>query len=189
MANTVIALKKSSTPSAQPTTLANGELAINFSDGKLFYKHANGTILPFNTTGGNAFGTVNANGTLVVADSASDVLTIEAGSGITIVGDAINDKITINSSVDVGPAFDKANSANLLAYNTGIGANAFAAATIAGANTEVGSGANSYAAAIANTIAIAAFDRANTVNTIAVFAYDAANSALAAAVALAIALG
>jgi hypothetical protein len=42
-------------------------------------------------------------------------------------------------------AFDKANSANLLAYNTGIGANAFASATIAGANAAVGLGANTYA--------------------------------------------
>ena len=43
----------------------------------------------------------------------------------------------------------------------GTGANAFTSATIAGANTAVGAGANAYAAAIANTIAIAAFNKAN----------------------------
>ena len=44
MANTVIALKKSATPSSVPSNLANGELAINYADGKLYYKAANGTI-------------------------------------------------------------------------------------------------------------------------------------------------
>jgi hypothetical protein len=41
-------------------------------------------------------------------------------------------------------AFDKANSANLLAYNTGIGANTYLLTTIAGANSAVGNGANAY---------------------------------------------
>lgn len=100
MANTVIALKKSSTPSATPVNLANGELAINYADGKLFYKAANGTIVEF-ASGTNSFGTVNANGTLVVADTTSDVLTVAAGNNISIVGDAINDKITIGLKDDV----------------------------------------------------------------------------------------
>lgn len=100
MANTVIALKKSSTPSAEPTTLANGELAINFADGKLFYKNSTGQIVSF-TSGSNSFGTVNANGTLIISDTVSDVLTIEAGNNISIVGDAINDKITIGLQNDI----------------------------------------------------------------------------------------
>ena len=142
MANTVIALKKSATPAATPSTLANGELAINYADGKLFYKHANGSIVAFNTSGGNSFGTVNANGTLVVADAASGILNLVPGNNIQITADPINDIITISSTAtgDAGLAFDKANaanqiaslaydkanSANLLAYNTGIGANAYA---------------------------------------------------------------
>lgn len=69
---------------------------------------------------------------------------------------------SINVESGIAAAYDKANSANILAFNTGIGANAFAAATIAGANTAVGAGANAYAASIANTIAIAAYDKANT---------------------------
>jgi 3-deoxy-D-manno-octulosonate 8-phosphate phosphatase KdsC-like HAD superfamily phosphatase len=147
MPNTVIAIKKSATPAAQPTVLANGELAINYADGKLFYKHANGTILPFNTQGGNAFGTINANGTLVVAGTSQDVVTLVAGNNITIIGDAINDTITINatsdSNVAIG-AFDKANTFNNV-YTT-----------IAGANAAVGAGANS--------VAVAAFDKANTIS-------------------------
>ena len=174
MANTVIALKKSATPSAAPVSLANGELAINYADGKLFYKHANGTIAAISSgAGGDSFGTVNAAGTLIIADTAGDILTLEAGSGITITGDAINDKITISAIDNISPAFNqantardhanaafleanssetiaisafnKANLANVLAFNTGIGANAFTSATIAGANTAVGAGANAYA--------------------------------------------
>jgi len=175
MANTVIAIKKSATPAAQPSVLANGELAINYADGKLFYKHANGTILPFNTQGGNAFGTINANGTLVVAGTSEAVVSLIAGNNITITGDAINDTITINATSDSNvakDAFDKANAANVLAFNTGIGANAFAAATIAGANVAVGTGANTYLLSVisgantavgtgANTVGSAAFNKAN----------------------------
>lgn len=102
MPNTVIALKKSATPSAAPTSLANGELAINFADGKLFYKNVSGSIVEFNpTTSSNYFGTVNANSTLLIADTTNDVLTILPGTNITVVGDAVNDRLTIGLANDV----------------------------------------------------------------------------------------
>ncbi len=63
----------------------------------------------------------------------------------------------INAISWIASAYDKANAANVLAYNTGIGANAFAAATIAGANTAVGAGANAYASSIVAPV----FDKAN----------------------------
>lgn len=125
MANTVIALKKSGTPSAIPVDLANGELAINYADGKIFYKSAAGSIQEI-SGGGNSFGTVNANGVLIVSDTTGDVLTLVPGNGITIVGDSINDSITISSVADVSlpyntanAAFDKANDAYNLANNVG----------------------------------------------------------------------
>ena len=101
MANTVIALKKSGTPSSVPTNLANGELAINYADGKLYYKAANGTIASISGNEPNYFGTVNANNTLVVADTPGDIFTLAAGKNIDIVGDAINDKITVGLTNDV----------------------------------------------------------------------------------------
>lgn len=101
MPNTTIQLKKSSTPSAKPTDLANGELAINFADGKLFYKNTANYIAEF-TSGVNSFGTVNANSTLIVSDTSGDILTLVPGNNITIVGDAINDKITIGLADSVG---------------------------------------------------------------------------------------
>lgn len=109
MANTVISLKKSGTPSATPTALANGELAINYADGKLFYKSATGTIEEISGAATNSFGTVNANGTLIVADSIGDIFSLVPGNGITITGDAINDSITISSIADVSAPFDRAN--------------------------------------------------------------------------------
>jgi hypothetical protein len=103
MANTVIALKKSGTPSATPGSLANGELAINYADGKLFYKAANGSILSLVSANAStaSFGTVNANGTLIIADYAGSILTLKGNNGITISGDSINDEITIglNSTI------------------------------------------------------------------------------------------
>lgn len=54
---------------------------------------------------------------------------------------------SINAIPWITAAYDKANAANLLAFNTGIGANVFTAATIAGANTAVGAGANAFASA------------------------------------------
>jgi hypothetical protein len=101
MTNTVIALKKSATPSSVPVDLANGELAINYADGKLYYKAANGTIASISGNEPNYFGTVNANNTLVVADTPGDILTIAAGKNIDIVGDAINDKLTVRLTDDV----------------------------------------------------------------------------------------
>jgi hypothetical protein len=60
-----------------------------------------------------------------------------------------NQIITLSESTNtaVTAAFTKANAANVLAFNTGIGANAFASATIAGANTAVGTGANAFTSA------------------------------------------
>jgi hypothetical protein len=113
MANTVIALKKSPTPLAVPVVLANGELAINYSDGKLFYKHANGTIVSFGSAV-DGFSTVNANGSLIIADTPGDVLTLVPGTNIQIEGDVANDRITISATVtgsDPGPAFAQANQA------------------------------------------------------------------------------
>jgi hypothetical protein len=102
MPNTVIALKKSATPSAAPAALANGELAINYADGKLYYKNTAGFIVEFApTTSSNYFGTVNANSTLLVADTTNDVLTIAPGNNISIVGDAVNDRVTIGLKDDV----------------------------------------------------------------------------------------
>ena len=98
MANTVIALRKSATIGATPGSLANGELAINYADGVIYYRAANGSIASI-SSGTPSFGTISANGTLLIADQVNDYLTINPGDNITIVGDAINDKLTINANL------------------------------------------------------------------------------------------
>ena len=122
MANTTIQIKKSSVPGNKPLSLANGELAINFADGKLFYNNTTNQIAEFApASGGSYFGTVNAAGTFLVADIANDILTIDAGTNITITPDAANDRMVISSAGGSDPnaalAFNKANAANVLAFN------------------------------------------------------------------------
>jgi len=115
MANTTIQLKKSATPTSAPAALANGELAINYADGKLYYKNLTGQIVSFNSTivTPASFSTVNANGSLILADGANSTLTFVAGSGISMTSDIINDIITISSTANLKLAYDQAN----LAYS------------------------------------------------------------------------
>jgi hypothetical protein len=114
MANTVFQHKRSGTPSNVPPGLELGELAINYADGLIFYKNTTGQIVSISGSGGNDFGTINANGTLVVADTPGDVLNLVAGNNVTFGVDIVNDIITINASGgggDISPAFDAANAA------------------------------------------------------------------------------
>lgn len=111
MANTIFQHKRSGTPSNVPSTLELGELAINYADGLIFYKNTTGQIVSISGSGGgNQFGTINANGTLVVADTPGDVLNLVAGTNVTFSVDAVNDIITINATGgDISPAFNAAN--------------------------------------------------------------------------------
>ena len=134
MANTVIQLKKSATPTSSPAALANGELAINYADGKLYYKNLTGQIVSFNSTITTpaSFSTVNANGSLILADGANSTLTLIAGNNIFMTGDIINDRITIASDLTAANSWANTKLAN-------------ATGTLAGSLTTTGSiQANSY---------------------------------------------
>ena len=146
MANTVITLKKSSSPSVVPADLANGELAINYADGKLFFKNTAGYISEISGSAGGIsnFGTVNAAGTLIIADVSNDILTINKGDNINITGDAINDALTI--SADLSPA-------NNYAVAIGTAGNNY--------TNQVGAAGNNYNIIIFNQ-ANAAFEKANS---------------------------
>lgn len=100
MANTTIQLRKSATPGSVPSagSLANGELALNFADGIIYYKAANGSVAAI-SSGSQSFGTINASGTLLISDTVNDVLDIVAGSNIIITGDAVNDRLTIDADL------------------------------------------------------------------------------------------
>lgn len=119
MANTVFQHKRSGTPTNVPSSLELGELAINYADGLIFYKNTTGHIVSISSGGGgNSFGTINANGTLVVADTPGDVLSLVAGNNVTFSVDAVNDKITIDATGgDISLAYTQANNAYTQANN------------------------------------------------------------------------
>ncbi len=96
MSNTVIVIKKSLVSGNVPASLANGELAINTADGKLFYKNSGGIIASIENQ--NTFPTINANSSLIVATSTSDILSIVPGNNVTITGNTTTKTITISSS-------------------------------------------------------------------------------------------
>jgi hypothetical protein len=121
--------------------LANGELAINYADGKLYYKNLTGQIVSFSSAAvANvlSFATINANGSLITATATNSILTISNGDNIEISGDIINDIITIKANLK--PAFDRANAAYTAANQAGVIANA----AFDKANTGGGGSSNSF---------------------------------------------
>lgn len=113
MSNTSIQLKKSGTTGNTPSGLAFGEVALNYADGKLYYKNSfGGTSYISNQF---SFDTINSNNSLVFAGGVSDTLSIAPGNNVTISTNTTTKTITIDATVsgggDPGPAFDKANSA------------------------------------------------------------------------------
>lgn len=101
MANTTIQLKRTSSSGNIPNKemLSNGEFILNFADGKLFFKNTSNIVVsigPGGGTVGNNFGTVEANGTNLVAGAGGQILTIKSANGISIVGDAATDSLYIN---------------------------------------------------------------------------------------------
>jgi hypothetical protein len=95
--STTIRLKKSGATGNVPSnsSLEFGELALNYADGVLYYKDATNNISQISGTSANTFETINANGTLIIADSNTDILTLLAGDNVFITGNGITDAITI----------------------------------------------------------------------------------------------
>ena len=109
---TPIQLYYSTTASAAPTAgnLSNGELAINITDGKLYYKDNTGTVKVIAGAGGagvaggsNTQVQYNSSGSLAGSANMTfdgTTLTVNglATTGTVTVGDASGDALTINSS-------------------------------------------------------------------------------------------
>jgi hypothetical protein len=111
--NTVIQLKKSGTTGNSPSSLNYGELALNWADGKLWYKNDTGIKAIYNQ---KTFSTINSNNTLILAGSYADTLSIVPGKNITIDTDAVHNEITINTSVS--PTFSSITSNNSINIGT-----------------------------------------------------------------------
>lgn len=95
--STTIKLKKSGATGNIPSnsSLEFGELALNYADGILYYKDATNNISQISGSAANTFETINANGTLIIADSNTDILSLLAGDAVYITGNGITDAITI----------------------------------------------------------------------------------------------
>ena len=96
LSNTTILIRKSVVSGNTPTELANGEIALNSADGKLFYSDPVGAILSISNQ--NTFGTVNANSSLIIASNPTDTLSLVAGDNIRINADGVNKSITISAT-------------------------------------------------------------------------------------------
>lgn len=106
--NTIINIKKSGVTGNVPVNLSHGEIAINYADGKIFYKDDLNTIKFINNQ--DSFSTINSNGTLILASSPTDILKLVPGTNINFVSDAVSKSITISSPASGGggigmPAF------------------------------------------------------------------------------------
>ena len=82
MAN-VIKLKNSGTANSAPTSLEAGELAINYADGKIYYKNSSNVIVEFSTAGAGGSG-MSVSETPPASPSAGD-LWFESDTGKTFI--------------------------------------------------------------------------------------------------------
>lgn len=130
MSTSAIKLKKSSVIGKTPLTgdIDYGELAINYADGRLFYKDASNNIKNFIDSDliqsaisaaaptQNTFSKIAVSGQgTVEADSTGDTLTFVAGSNIVITTNTSTDTITI-SSTGGGATIGSANNIALDTY-------------------------------------------------------------------------
>lgn len=106
MAN-VIKIKNSGTTSAVPTSLEHGELAINYSDGKIFYKNNSNTIVELATGGAGS----------VALDDLTDVVITTPIEGQIISFDGTN-WINIDNFAEATKHLVKNDSGNTLIAGT-----------------------------------------------------------------------
>jgi len=195
MANTVIVLKHSTDTGTTPSVLANGELAINTYDGKLFYRGGSGntiqTIEKYDGPGGtdgdvqfNDSGTLNGDSGLTY-NKTTDILTVVGG----VITGGVNVAPTISSAYNhANAAFDAANTAggaDTYARNTANASFIHANAAFDAANTNattitVLQGVNTTQnTSISNLEAVETTQNTNitTTNNTAVAAFNAANTA------------
>lgn len=124
MANTVIKIKKSGVSGNVPSSLEYGELSINYADRKLFFQDGPASIKSFSA---DAFNTISANSTLVLATTSDDIVSLTPNTGISIVGNAGSKTIYIGVNEDQISSFVRKTgdtmSGNLSVPNITVGAN------------------------------------------------------------------
>jgi hypothetical protein len=180
ISNTTIQIKKSGAAGNVPSSLNFGELALNYYDGKLYYKNTTGNISYFyGANNGPSFATANANNNLILASTPNDTLSFLPANGITISACTTTKTITIGDATTFSlatGAYAGANAAYAQANAAYAQANAASATSSAPAFTQANSAYTQANAAFIQ--ANAAFTQSNTyVWPTANLAYAQANAA------------
>ena len=123
----VIKPKRNNTSSAVPTTsdLVDGEFAINTADQKIYMRSGSSIVEVGNVSGGNvteAFKTISVSGQSdVVADAATDTLTLSGSGLVAISTTAGTDTIDVGTPSTAQIGFTKAdgNASNIDLTSTG----------------------------------------------------------------------
>lgn len=97
--NTTIQLKRSSISGNTVTSsdINYGELAINYADGKLFYRKTDDSIGTIYTP--NVYSTINVNSTLLIPTSPTEILSLRPTGAITLNANPGTDTITIGETL------------------------------------------------------------------------------------------
>lgn len=116
MANT-IKIKNSGTASTAPTSLVNGELAINYADGKLYYKNSSNVI-----SNGKFISSITGTSNQVSVSETTGAFTISLPSTISISGNIVagTDLISNYSVGDEGGEIQLAKPQTNTSINTAV---------------------------------------------------------------------
>lgn len=150
MANTTLQLKRSGTTTSTPSALEYGELAINYADGILFYKNVNDVIVEYTPSLGY-FGTVNVDGSLVVASINDSVLRVLPGNNVILSANTSNDSFSV--AADLSSAWswaDYALSTASAAYATANAAGGGITAVVEDTTPDLGGNLDAYQYNISN---------------------------------------
>jgi hypothetical protein len=119
MSNTTIQLKRSANTGNIPDSgsISFGEVALNYADGKLYYKNDLEQIKSIYTP--NSYETVNVAGTLLVPTTPTEILTIVSSNGISVSANTSLDRIIIDENLSpiINSAYAQANAAFEYANN------------------------------------------------------------------------
>jgi uncharacterized protein (UPF0303 family) len=191
ISNTAIKLKKSGIAGNTPLDLNFGELALNYADGRLYYKNADGQIVHYQAGGGgssDSFATINVNSTLVFATSNTDTLSFVGSNGVSVTANAQSKTIKIDGNDIITlaqAAFDKANTGVTTSTDQWSRDKANASFTLAQAsfdyaNTIISdSQIDQWVRDVSNNTVLhanSAFDKANASTLLAQAAFDKANT-------------
>lgn len=155
---TPIQLYNSATATATPSAsnLAFGELAINYRDGKLFYKDFSGTVQVLATQAGSASDiTGGAAGSIVYQDGVSSTTFLNLGStGNILIAGSTAPEYAAPSTLTIGTATNIAGgAANSLPYQTAAGTTGFVSAGTNGQVLTISGGVPTWATSGTATLA------------------------------------